>query len=66
MIICCQPQLLTTGSILPQRKSQCPGLPEWPAYDPANDAVQVLDAQVRNAIHPRSAHMDRIEAIATQ
>ncbi|MEC8804395.1 MAG: carboxylesterase family protein, partial [Pseudomonadota bacterium] len=43
-----------------------PGLPEWPAYDPANDAVQVLDAQVRNAIHPRSAHMDRIEAIATQ
>lgn len=43
-----------------------PGLPEWPAYDPANDAVQVFDAQVRNAIHPRSAQMDRIEAIATQ
>jgi len=28
--------------------------------------VQVFDAQVRNAIHPRSAQMDRIEAIATQ
>ena len=42
------------------------GLPSWPAYEPTKDKVQVLDAEVRNALHPRSAHMDRIEALATQ
>ncbi|MEC7581000.1 MAG: carboxylesterase family protein, partial [Pseudomonadota bacterium] len=42
------------------------GLPYWPAYEPTKDEVQVLDAEVRSALHPRSAHMDRIEALATQ
>ena len=40
-----------------------PGLPSWPAYEPTKDEVQVL-MEVRNALHPRSAHMDRIEALA--
>ncbi|MBQ86918.1 MAG: carboxylesterase [Gammaproteobacteria bacterium] len=43
-----------------------PGLPYWPAYEPTKDEVQVLDVEVRNAVHPRSAFIDRIEALATQ
>ena len=40
-----------------------PGLPEWPTYDPDNDTVQILDADVRTAVHPRKAELDRMERI---
>ena len=40
-----------------------PGLPNWPAYDSTTNMVQILDAEVRSAMHPRSAYMDRIDAL---
>ena len=40
-----------------------PGLPNWPAYDSTSRMVQIFDAEVRSAIHPRSANMDRIDAL---
>ena len=43
-----------------------PGLPQWPVYDPAIDAVQILDAEVRNAEHPRKQYMDLIDAAAEE
>tara|TARA_B100001059_G_scaffold196544_1_gene201570 strand:- start:721 stop:1515 length:795 start_codon:yes stop_codon:yes gene_type:complete len=39
------------------------GLPDWPAYDSAVDAVQILDAEVSNAQHPRKRFMDRIDTL---
>lgn len=38
------------------------GLPNWPAYDPATDVVQILDADVRSAVHPRKDKLDMLEA----
>ncbi|MCG8434055.1 MAG: carboxylesterase family protein, partial [Gammaproteobacteria bacterium] len=38
-----------------------PGLPEWPVYDPATDAVQILDVNVENAVHPRKEFVELIE-----
>jgi para-nitrobenzyl esterase len=40
------------------------GLPDWPAYDSALDGVQVLDAEISNAQHPRKQFMDRIDKLA--
>ncbi|NKB32456.1 MAG: carboxylesterase family protein [Pseudomonadales bacterium] len=40
-----------------------PGLPEWPTFDAATDTVQILDAEVRSAVHPRKAELDRMERI---
>jgi para-nitrobenzyl esterase len=40
------------------------GLPDWPVYDSALDGVQVLDAEVSNAQHPRKRFMDRIGTLA--
>ncbi len=40
------------------------GLPQWPVYDPATDAVQILDSQVRNAVHPRHDFMNMMDAMA--
>lgn len=42
-----------------------PGLPDWPAYDSDVDAVQILDAEVNNAQHPRKRFMDRIDTLAS-
>ena len=39
------------------------GLPDWPTYDSAVDAVQILDAEVSNAQHPRKRFMDRIDTL---
>ena len=39
------------------------GLPDWPAYDSAVDAVQILDAEVSNAQHPRKRFMDRMDTL---
>ncbi len=39
------------------------GLPNWPAYDPATDVVQILDAKVQSAVHPRKAKLDQLEAL---
>lgn len=38
------------------------GVPSWPAYDPATDVVQILDAEVRAAVHPRKNKLDMMEA----
>ena len=40
-----------------------PGLPEWPTYDAATDVVQILDSEVRSAVHPKKAAIDRMEQI---
>ncbi len=40
-----------------------PGLPEWPTYDPATDTVQILDAQVRAAPHPKSEKLRYLEEL---
>lgn len=39
------------------------GLPQWPAYDPATDVVQIIDANVQSAVHPRKAKLDQLEAL---
>ena len=41
-----------------------PGLPQWPVFEPATDAVQVLDAQITNTEHPRLRYMDLMEEVA--
>ena len=41
-----------------------PGLPNWPAYDSTSNIVQILDTEVRSAVHPRSGYMARIDALA--
>ena len=38
-----------------------PGLPEWPIFDPETDEVQILDAEIRNAVHPRKQYIELIE-----
>ena len=40
-----------------------PGLPEWPTYDASKDTVQILDNNIKTAVHPRKAEMDRMERI---
>ena len=40
-----------------------PGVPHWPAYDPASDVVQILDTAVRSGQHPKKAALDRLEAM---
>jgi len=40
-----------------------PGLPEWPSYDAQSDTVQILDAEVRSAVHPRREELDRMERL---
>ena len=42
------------------------GLPPWPAYDPATDVVQILDATVHSAVHPRKARLDLMEKLYLQ
>ena len=39
------------------------GLPNWPAYDPATDFVQILDTDVHSAVHPRSDQLDDLERL---
>lgn len=39
------------------------GLPNWPAYDPQQDVVQILDTNVRSAEHPRKDVLDQLEAL---
>lgn len=39
------------------------GLPSWPAYDPASDVVQILDANVHSAVNPRKVKLDQLEAL---
>jgi para-nitrobenzyl esterase len=39
------------------------GLPNWPAYDPATDVVQILDANTHSAVHPRKTKLDQLEAL---
>ena len=39
------------------------GLPEWPAYDPSTDVVQILDSEVVSGIHPRKEAINRMEKI---
>ncbi len=39
-----------------------PGLPQWPVFDPSSDAVQILDAEISNQVHPRLQYMDLMEA----
>ena len=41
------------------------GLPEWPVFDPATDEVQILDAEVRNEVHPRKEFVELIESAAS-
>ncbi len=43
-----------------------PGLPEWPAYDPQTDVVQILDAEVRAAEHPKAEQLDLLEDLYLQ
>ena len=40
-----------------------PGLPNWPTYNADTDVVQILDANVESAVHPRKAELDRMERI---
>ena len=40
-----------------------PGLPEWPAYDPSTDVVQILDSEVGSGVHPRKEAINRMEQI---
>jgi para-nitrobenzyl esterase len=40
------------------------GLPDWPVYDPATDAVQILDAEVGNAVHPRHDFMNMMDSVS--
>ena len=40
-----------------------PGLPEWPAYDPEADVVQILDAEVRAAVHPKAEQLEFLEEL---
>ena len=40
-----------------------PGLPEWPAYDPQTDTVQILDAEVRAGVHPKSEQLEVLEQL---
>ena len=40
-----------------------PGLPRWPAYDPDADVVQILDAEVRAAVHPKSEQLRYLEEL---
>lgn len=40
-----------------------PGLPEWPAYDPEADIVQILDAEVGAAVHPKSEELEFLEEL---
>ena len=40
-----------------------PGLPEWPVYDPEADVVQILDAEVRAAVHPKSEELEFLEEL---
>ena len=39
------------------------GLPNWPAYVPATDIVQILDSRVRSEVHPKKAELDMLEAL---
>jgi para-nitrobenzyl esterase len=39
------------------------GLPHWPAYDAQADLVQILDSEVRAAVHPRKERLDALEEI---
>lgn len=40
-----------------------PGLPEWPVYDPEADVVQILDAEVRAAVHPKTEELEFLEEL---
>lgn len=40
-----------------------PGLPQWPTYNASTDTVQILDAEVRSAVHPRKEELDRMERV---
>ena len=40
-----------------------PGLPQWLAYDPDADVVQILDAEVRAAVHPKSEQLQYLEEL---
>ena len=42
------------------------GLPNWPAYDPAADFVQILDTGVYSAVHPRNDQLDDLERLFLQ
>ena len=38
-----------------------PGLPDWPTYNSSSDIVQILDEEVKPAVHPRKVQLDRME-----
>ena len=38
-----------------------PGLPDWPIYNSSSDIVQILDEEVKPAVHPRKVQLDRME-----
>ena len=40
-----------------------PGLPQWPAYDPDADVVQILDTEVRAAVHPKTEKLQYLEEL---
>ncbi len=40
-----------------------PGLPEWPAYEPEADVVQILDTEVRATVHPKSERLEYLEEL---
>ena len=40
-----------------------PGLPQWPAYDPEQDVVQILGQDVHSGIHPRHDRLMQLEEI---
>ena len=40
-----------------------PGLPEWPTYDPEADVVQILDSEVRAAVHPKKEQLEFLEEL---
>lgn len=39
------------------------GLPDWPAYNPATDVVQVLDVNTGAAVHPAKSRLDIFEQL---
>ena len=42
------------------------GLPAWPAYEPAEDNVQVFDSRSSARVHPKKAQLDLLEQIYLQ
>ena len=39
-----------------------PGLPQWRVFNPDNDVVQILDADIVSDIHPRRRFMNLLES----